>query len=69
MLTMRLALEALKPEDVFPVWCWIDEQQGQGVLSAEEALRWKVALFHQMREWDVTPDDLVPPLMDPTPVF
>lgn len=56
-----LALNRLHPEDLFPVWCRVDEQERAGRIDAAEARRWKHGIYELMVRWAVEPGDLEKP--------
>jgi hypothetical protein len=60
-MDLREALEALSPEDLFPVWCWIDDLERTEQIDAEEATLWKHAILELMQLWGLDPADLLPP--------
>ena len=39
------ALAALSPDDLFPVWCWVDDLERAERIDVEDALRWKHGIF------------------------
>lgn len=57
-MKLQRAIDALRPEDLFPIWCWVDGQERTGRIDAEEAARWKHGIFELMMRWGVEPDRL-----------
>ena len=56
-ITQALAL--LTPDDLFPVWRFVDSMERHGEMSDHEAARWKDGVFALMVMWGLEPDDLV----------
>lgn len=53
------ALAALRPENLFPTWCYVDRLEQLGDLDAGETRRWKHAIFGLMVLWGLEPDDVL----------
>ncbi len=53
------ALALLTPDDLFPVWRFVDLMERRGEMSPDEAVQWKDGVFVLMLMWGLEPDDLV----------
>ena len=53
------ALVLLTPDDLFPVWRFVDSMERRGEMGADEAVQWKDGVFVLMVMWGLEPDDLV----------
>ena len=50
------ALSLLRPEDLLPVWCYIDHLEGDRLIRRSTAARWKHAIFDSMTRCGMEPD-------------
>ena len=53
------ALALLTPNDLFPVWRFVNLMERNGDMSANEAVQWKDGVFALMVMWGLEPEDLV----------
>jgi len=57
-MELQRALNALSTEDLFPVWCWVDDLERAGRIDQLETRRWKHGIFGLIELWGVERVDL-----------
>ena len=58
---IETTLAMLTPDDLWPCWRYIDTLEKAREITAEEAERWKTAIYDRMIRWELNADDLVEP--------
>ena len=61
METLARTLAMLQPDELYPLWRYIDMMEQCGEADTDEAKRWKHGIFGLMLLWGLEPDDVLPP--------
>ena len=61
METLARTLAMLQPDDIYPLWRYIDLMEQCGEADAHEAKRWKDGIFGLMELWELEPDHVIRP--------
>jgi hypothetical protein len=57
--SLRLTLRRLRPEELLPLWCFVDSLEQTGQISAAGSLRWKDGIYESMIARGLRPEEII----------